>query len=96
MQRWSWQHSSGATRSAGLVSVLSVTTRGILLPSIAGIAYVDALKAVDRNHEGLMKISGVQSLVPSEDGLIIYTTVPAKLPPHVEGVPVIAEVVQNS
>ena len=69
---------------------------GMLLPPIAGIPRVEAANAVARNQEKLMKISGVQSLQLTDDGLVIYTTDPTQLPSDVEGVPVIPQVVQES
>jgi hypothetical protein len=62
---------------------------GMLLPPIAGISRVDAANAVERNREKLMKLPGVQGIQLTDDGLLIYTTDPTKLPPHIEGVPVI-------
>ena len=69
---------------------------GMLLPPIAGIPRVEAVNAVERNRNKLMKIPGVQAIQLTDDGLVIYTTDPTKLPPHVEGVPVIPQVVQES
>jgi hypothetical protein len=68
----------------------------MLLPPIAGISRVDAANAVERNRDKLMKLPGVQSIELTDEGLAIYTTDPTKLPLHVEGLPVIPQVVQNS
>lgn len=68
----------------------------ILLPPIAGLSRIDAANAVERNRERLMKIPGVQGMLLTDDGLEIYTTDPAGLPPSVEGIPVIPQVVQES
>jgi len=68
----------------------------MLLPPIAGIARVDAANAVERNRDKLMKLPEVQAIQLTDDGVFIYTTDPTKLPPTVEGVPVIPQVVQNS
>lgn len=68
----------------------------MLLPPIAGIARVDAANAVERNRNKLMKIPGVQGIQLTDEGLLIYTTDPTKLPPHVEGVPVIPQVLEEN
>ena len=67
----------------------------MLLPPIAGLSRVDAANAVERNREKLMKIPGVQGIQLTDDGLLIYTTDPTKLPPTVEGVPVIPQPVNE-
>ena len=42
-----------------------------------------------------MKLPGVQSLWLSDEGVLIYAKDPTVLPPDVEGVPVIAQVVNE-
>jgi hypothetical protein len=69
---------------------------GMLLPPIAGISRADAANAVERNRDTLMKLPGVQEIQLTDDGVLIYTTDPTKLPLHVEGVPVIPQVVQEN
>lgn len=69
---------------------------GMLMPPIAGISRVNAADAIDHNRNKLMKLPGVQGIQLTDDGLLIYTTDPTKLPPHVEGVPIIPQVVQES
>ena len=69
---------------------------GMLMPPIAGIARVDAANAVERNRDRLMKLPGVQAIQLTDDGLLIYTTDPIQLPPHVEGVPVLPQVDQKN
>lgn len=68
----------------------------MLLPPIAGISRVDAANAVERNRSKLMKIPGVQNIQLTDEGLVIATTDPENLPTHVEGVPVISQVVQGN
>ena len=50
---------------------------------------------VERNREKLMKLPGVQGIQLTDEGLLIYTTDPAKLPSDVEGVPVIPQVANS-
>ncbi|MBM4256012.1 MAG: hypothetical protein FJ147_08960 [Deltaproteobacteria bacterium] len=64
----------------------------MLLPPIAGIPRVEAANVVERNREKLMKIPGVSSLHLSDEGVGISSSEPEKLPPHVEGVPVIPQI----
>jgi hypothetical protein len=68
---------------------------GMLLPPIAGKPRVDAANAVQRNRNKLVRLPGVQGIELIDDGLLIYTTDPTKLPSHIEGVPIIPQVVQN-
>jgi hypothetical protein len=69
---------------------------GMLHPPVAGVSWIDAVDTVGRNREQLMKIEGVQGTQLTDEGLVIYTTKPEKLPLHVEGVPIIPQVVQEN
>ena len=67
----------------------------MLLPPIAGLSRIDAANAVERNRNKMMRTPGVQGINLTDEGLIVYTTDPAQLPPHVEGVPVIPQVITS-
>jgi hypothetical protein len=61
----------------------------LMAPPIAGIAYEEALKILERHQESLMKLPGVESVGLDAEGIRVETkTPPPGLPAAVEGLPV--------
>jgi len=55
---------------------------------IAGIPYDEALKIVDRHHQELYSLPGVEGIGIFANGLVVTTTNPSVLPSTIEGLPI--------
>jgi hypothetical protein len=60
----------------------------LMAPPVAGIPYEQALEILERHREELMKLPGVNGVGMGNEGIEVFTTNPAVVPPAIEGLPI--------